>query len=1456
MKKTLLMKQGILGIIKAKGQFISLLLLIFICSIITSCLFTTVTSLQAANRQMGYGSFDYNYSFHYSAMEFANSNMQTITPSFAFDSEYVIVENNDNKLTYPKITIGTANSDVFYALTQQDITFDKTSSGAITGLGLALKIRQSAPSYQNTLIAKLRAMGQNTSADQYFADFKTTQIYKNFLGIIIDYINKHFLVINPTATEVEIKNAIAMFTNGQADQNQKAVNRWDWELKTTNNDFSHFEMPDIDVTLGKDNKTISTVNINTLFDKGLRGSFGVAARYKITDSGGNEAERIQYLAQSPYQYIDKLNQTGINEGRMVIGDLFNKVTFFGNNSERSSFINFVQSYYKMLGIVSNFAISMRQEVTTWDIVNNLKYKVIGWHDLLKDEQLKIFNKVSEWEGPSLVESTLNNYYAVVSPNYLKFQNKSLRDDIRIGQQTFTVGATGGDTLNIYPTIYETDFIPDFKTDTVVYLSSYCMWLLSEDNNKGLISLKDNSRVFLKSLAGQPAANLALFKKYYANNPNELDTYAQALQINNNQKATDPAIGTFEAKNETSQLTWRYSLLDKTINVYIYIGLFFIIIFAITLFVVSYIIIKEMIKRESSQIGMLKAGGYYLREITLSYWSILMLSVLIAVPTGWLVGITLQLFVVKLFNLFFIINWTFTWNWMILLFLLAFFVAFLSLITFVTCYFSISKTEVLSLIYPTRELNVDNKLARSVRSLDFKTFVGRFRMVVLSTSLKQAFTYLGIFALVTFTLTVSLLAPVYAKNFNTNYYKNIKYGSEVKYSNVISNSPLSYYKTYPWNGINNVPNTGDPTDKYLYPIGGMTPLANYYSIDGGKTIKSLKTVNQEPTVAGILKDMLSYNFVTLSGTNLSLGIFNYLNELIKNSPSGDSVRALISEILCTVLPKALGIGAIPYPPFPGKGDYVALWNTCFSKATNGIIPASVKEDWNKNPDRANHFALGIGTMSYNNATDDVFTSFDAAYNDKNLLVYGINANTKMLQLSADDRAALANNNNNNNNQVVNAIANVTALQQLNLWVGKEITLTPQLSTLQYNVGPEQWTEFSNNNTALVKQNWKYNLSGSPGPWNPNNYQSLYSLDKSYFTYNTSSNTKYYASADPKSEYYNLNNVELWIPSNSAMEQIWTNKVITLNNGQQRKLLEVSSGSNKIVRKETVNSQEYWVIKPYDFNFDGSYSGDFVNGIPTTWYQAAIDNNFIKVVPSLTVMPVKVKIVKSIATYDNPRLFVSMQNANKINFFPTTELKDNLKIMQWYNGKYTTELQPSDQINRYALSSTNGDLSLNNFTNSYTSSVLSADYVGIKAQVMNRIIVIALSIVLIFIVIIVIVSVITIYFAIDLFIKKFIKIIATMKVQGYSRWEINNLTLGIFIPFAIVGWLIGYFITWGLTWTITQKVLMFFNFYVPIGTGLITLSIILGGIIILYIFSYFVSMKKINQLNIQQIVMMES
>gem|GEM_PF-3629299 len=130
--------------------------------------------------------------------------------------------------------------------------------------------------------------------------------------------------------------------------------------------------------MGKqDNKTVVTnISENTLFEKGLRGSFGVATRFNVIDTSGNKETRIQYLAQSPWQYIDKLNQTGINEARMVIGDLFNKVTFFGNYSERSSFLNFVQTYYTMLGVVSNFDIAIRQEVTTWDIANNLKYKVI------------------------------------------------------------------------------------------------------------------------------------------------------------------------------------------------------------------------------------------------------------------------------------------------------------------------------------------------------------------------------------------------------------------------------------------------------------------------------------------------------------------------------------------------------------------------------------------------------------------------------------------------------------------------------------------------------------------------------------------------------------------------------------------------------------------------------------------------------------------------------------------------------------------------------------------------------------------------------------------------------------------------------------------------------------------------------------------------------------------------
>lgn len=105
------------------------------------------------------------------------------------------------------------------------------------------------------------------------------------------------------------------------------------------------------------------------------------------------------------------------------------------------------------------------------------------------------------------------------------------------------------------------------------------------------------------------------------------------------------------------------------------------------------------------------------------------------------------------------------------------------------------------------------------------------------------------------------------------------------------------------------------------------------------------------------------------------------------------------------------------------------------------------------------------MSYNPATDDVFTNFDTTYNDEKLPVYGINSDTKMLKLSPRDRTILTS---DNNDQVVKAIANVTVLQRLNLRVGDELTLIPHLSTLQYNVGPKQWSEFSNNKTALQNQ----------------------------------------------------------------------------------------------------------------------------------------------------------------------------------------------------------------------------------------------------------------------------------------------------------------------------------------------------------------------------------------------------
>ncbi|WP_424525692.1 hypothetical protein [Spiroplasma endosymbiont of Glossina fuscipes fuscipes] len=50
--------------------------------------------------------------------------------------------------------------------------------------------------------------------------------------------------------------------------------------------------------------------------------------------------------------------------------------------------------------------------------------------------------------------------AIVLPQYFKANHLRFDDTILVNQLKLYIEAVGGDTQNIYPTIYDTDFLPD------------------------------------------------------------------------------------------------------------------------------------------------------------------------------------------------------------------------------------------------------------------------------------------------------------------------------------------------------------------------------------------------------------------------------------------------------------------------------------------------------------------------------------------------------------------------------------------------------------------------------------------------------------------------------------------------------------------------------------------------------------------------------------------------------------------------------------------------------------------------------------------------------------------------------------------------------------------------------------------------------------------------------------
>nr|WP_269078631.1 hypothetical protein [Spiroplasma mirum] len=270
-----------------------------------------------------------------------------------------------------------------------------------------------------------------------------------------------------------------------------------------------------------------------------------------------------------------------------------------------------------------------------------------------------------------------------------------------------------------------------------------------------------------------------------------------------------------------------------------------------------------------------------------------------------------------------------------------------------------KDNPLKLIQPNSNLSSENKITHLLKRIHFKKFTSRFKVILLSVSLKNIGLLFIVLLLATVGLTGAIIIPTSLKQVSQDYYKNLSYNNETNYNGIIGNKPLMRYQLYNWAG----PDSAESEDA-AYPIRNNNVFSNYikkylYDKDGntldengnivliGNAKKYRLDIWNLPQAAikyyeDDLRNAVLYNFATARGAALSLGIFKALS----NHYLDDDLNYTISTLLCTVVPTAFGKEPIP---FDNTRPYES-WLYCFSVATESILSPDIKQIWNGNEQR--------------------------------------------------------------------------------------------------------------------------------------------------------------------------------------------------------------------------------------------------------------------------------------------------------------------------------------------------------------------------------------------------------------------------------------------------------------------------------------------------------------------------
>ncbi|WP_339030096.1 ABC transporter permease [Spiroplasma endosymbiont of Cantharis nigra] len=1418
----LLFKNGLRKLLKDYVQFGIYLVLITIAVIFTSTFGIVSSNLISTNNNINKNFEKFDYSFRYTSSAYKSNDTQTFTPWFAFNTELL---KNDKGNYFPRLTFGESGilkkyefkdncsgfkincyeSSIFsengknyvnfhfgdvesnFGIENNDKQYLPTSDKAVINFtdkqkievvkkaefGDLYKLNLESNSFKNSLIGKLYEKNNNFNQEILSSSARDTALH------IFDFM---FFLNNSVLTNVIKKDIVSIYENTSI-ENQK------YEIEK----YVNKGIGEIDST-GK-----------YLFSK-------IPIEFK------GDADEKKLFSENASFFIKKFDstlvfKTDINQNGYEI--LTNKIT------QR----NWFSIYFNLLGDLTNFKITLTNEVVKWDSSGRKFRYISAFYNTKKPNSDILDAHFYNEELFNLYKRTYTNNsfteYSFISSNgYAKYNNMHLGKSYDIfnynnSEGMYVMDGIGSDSFNIYPTIYEEDLLTNQKNEAIFYISNS---LFNKQFNKDgeEKSYQDVSRSYLtyqKSDMSSIEKDINLLKTYFADNILNLGKIQE--NINNENYSENLSRANIESYKDTTLLNMRSSLFPGVVKGFYSLAIIFCLIFASALAFVVYTIFKKTLVTQRSQIGNLKSLGFSNTKIIFNYILYMSIPIFILVPIGWTISLFLQGSLMGIFEMYFNIPSIFSIDWKLLLVELFAFLAIVSLIVFFTSYFTVKQSPLI-LLSPSKSHKPNIFLSKAFSKIKGLSFTSKLRLVILSTAIKDLIVFFTILLFSSSVITLASVTPNTMKNMSNEYYKNIKYNNDFTYSNVVINNPLTRYSFYQMDEMNKAEsnieaslfNTIVKTQDYEYKT---LFEKNYWntSIDNAQDFRKY------------FQEMLINNLITFKGGVLSTGIMDKLVEIEPKGLGATIVNNNFKTISCEVIPQLFGQGGI---------SEATNYNDCIKSVSNNILPSTIKELWDKDDKEFKNFSFNFSTISVDKELDQMYTRVESTIDNNKqakYVVYGldlIEENSKNLLIKNENKIKYNN-----------------SLDYIPVLINKK----GELEGLK--VGNEFNLKTSQNLLATIGENSSINeLDSSLWKFKDKN---LFQMDLDKFTY-AINHDFYFKNGSIYEPYYNMTDIELSLPKKLLNQELFNEVNI-----------EYQQYSNKDLNSIYSEESDSYVVNPFDIY-------KYENGIPTeigietllggtnSWLNIALKKGLLvnKIVDSA---PRKAKVVGVEELYDGNKLYMDQLYANELmgvkeGFDTRREFDNGSSVNIWSNAKMSSNIQNADQMQRILLSPFNANNATDGFAKYMDQSIGYTDYIQMKKMAMSNLITSVISISVIFVSLSLITAIIIIYLITEMFIGRYKRFMSYMRIQGYSMREINSIIMWIFLPIAAIGVALGITIIWLLISYLVPQILLSLDIAVPMIMGWTIMPIVFIVGLAIFLLGYTVIMLSIRRVKLASLI----